>query len=126
MSNESGQSEIYVKPFPSGSGHWQVSTNGGVFSRWRPNGKELFYLTSLNNGKMMAVEIKQGGSSFQYETAKELFDSKYVNYIHGLFYHTYAVSPDGQRFLIPRPVETVSEVSNSVTAVLNWTSLLKK
>jgi eukaryotic-like serine/threonine-protein kinase len=126
-SNESGRPEIYVRPFPSGSGKWQVSSNGGVFSRWRPDGKEIFYLSANNNGKMMAVEVKNSGSTFVYETAKELFDSQYLNYGHGRDYHTFAVSPDGQRFLIPRPVESSSDTSsNAVTVVLNWTSLLKK
>jgi Tol biopolymer transport system component len=126
-SNESGGREIYVRPFPSGSGRWQVSTKGGTYGRWRPDGKELFYLSSINNGKMMAVEVRGSGSTFGYGTAKELFDSQYINYLHGLNYHPYAVSRDGQRFLIPRPVESSSDAtSNFVTVVVNWTSLLKK
>jgi hypothetical protein len=41
-------------------------------------------------------------------------------------YHTYAVSPDGQRFLIPRPVAGSGVVGPSpITVVLNWTEPLK-
>src|SRR5262249_16517738 len=130
QSNESGQSEIYVRPFPSGPGRWQVSTNGGSFSRWRSDGKELFYLTSINNGKMMAIEVN-AGSTFEYGAAKELFASKYLNYNHsgvgGGFYHTYAVSRDGQQFLIPRPVESASAPSTTPAIVFfNWTAAIKK
>ena len=125
---ESGQNEIYVRPFPSGAGRWQVSTNGGTFPRWRSDGKELFYLSMISSGKMMAVEVKTSGTAFEYGSARELFDSQYENFSHPGHtgnWHTYAVSNDGQRFLIPRPVAPQTSV-NAITVVLNWTALLKK
>ena len=53
-SNESGLSEIYVIPFPpvQNGGRWMVSRGGGVQSRWRRDGKELFYISQ--DWKMMA------------------------------------------------------------------------
>ena len=43
-SDESGRSEIYVRPFPKvDDGRWQVSTNGGTEAAWAVNGRELFY-----------------------------------------------------------------------------------
>ena len=52
QSNESGRSEIYVRPFvPPGAGkrasvedQWQVSQAGGIHPAWRPDGKELDHL----------------------------------------------------------------------------------
>ena len=53
QSNESGRPEVYVRPVvPPGAvvtaaaagGQWQVSTAGGAFPAWRPDGKELYYL----------------------------------------------------------------------------------
>jgi hypothetical protein len=42
-------------------------------------------------------------------------------------YHTYAVSPDGQRFLIPRPVSTDQQTTATpIVVVLNWLEGLKK
>src|SRR5262249_20878159 len=39
-SNESGQYQIYVRPFPNvDSGWWQVSTQGGTKPLWAPNGR---------------------------------------------------------------------------------------
>ena len=128
-SNETGRPEIHVRPFPSGPGQWQVSTSGGVFSRWRADGKELYYLTSASRGKLMAIEIKDAGGSFEYGTATELFDSQYENYNHanGGNWHTYAVTRDGQRFLIPRPLETAAiATGTSFNVVLNWPLLLTK
>ena len=42
--NTSGRAEVYVQPFPSGGTATQVSVNGGAQVRWRPDGRELFYL----------------------------------------------------------------------------------
>jgi Tol biopolymer transport system component len=45
-SNESGRSEIFVRPFPSVErGRWQVSVEGGVEPRWAHSGRELFFST---------------------------------------------------------------------------------
>jgi Tol biopolymer transport system component len=58
-SDDSGRSEIYVRPFPpdvSRGGRWQVSSAGGSQPRWRGDGKELFYLAP--DRKLMAVEIR--------------------------------------------------------------------
>ena len=44
QSDESGQFEVYVQPFPQGGSKWQVSTNGGYQQHWSRDGKELFYV----------------------------------------------------------------------------------
>jgi Tol biopolymer transport system component len=54
-SNETGRTEVYVQPFPSGAGKWQISTSGGLLPRWRRDGQELFYMSQNGGGKMMAV-----------------------------------------------------------------------
>ena len=43
-------------------------------------------------------------------------------------YHTYAVSTDGERFLIPRLVSRLSRTASaaSIEVVLNWTTLLER
>ena len=82
QSNETGRSEVYVQPFPGGAGKWQVSTNGGSFPRWRGDVRELFYMSGLTSGKMMAVDIKSSGSTFEAGTPKELFDSPFIGFPH--------------------------------------------
>ena len=45
-SDESGRTEIYVRPFPEvDRGRWQVSTEGGLEPRWARDGRTLFYFT---------------------------------------------------------------------------------
>ena len=43
VSNESGQLGVYVRPFPSGEGRYQISTAQGTEPRWSQDGRELFY-----------------------------------------------------------------------------------
>jgi Tol biopolymer transport system component len=53
-SNESGQAEVYVQPFPSMQGRTQVSAGGGSQPVWSRNGRELYYRTL---DKIMAVDV---------------------------------------------------------------------
>jgi Tol biopolymer transport system component len=94
--------DIYVKAFPTGSKEVQVSKDGGVFARWRGDGKELFFLNQGSNGQMMAADISVNGSAIQAGPPHALFVSGYTNLFHPSNYHVFAVSRDGQRFLIPR------------------------
>ncbi len=124
-SNETGRVEVYVHPFPAGAGKWQISTNGGLFPRWRRDGHELFYMSQNGGGKMMSVDIRSSGSTFEASTPRELFDSPYVAVPHGASavypYHNYAVSADGQRFLIPHPTSSdTANLTMPIVVVENW------
>jgi Tol biopolymer transport system component len=130
-SNETGRSEIYIQSFPPGAGKWQISTNGGVFSRWRPDGRELFYQETASFGNLMAVKIQTTGTSLESSTPVALFETEYNNGAirgHTGNWNTFAVSADGNRFLIPRPESTGSRAPTPapITVVLNWTSTLPK
>jgi hypothetical protein len=54
-SDESGRDEAYIKRFPSGTGKWQVSIDGGLHPRWSPRGNELFW---VKDGELMVVEVQ--------------------------------------------------------------------
>ena len=129
-SNETGRSEIYVQSFPLGAGKWQISTNGGRFARWRRDSKEAFYMDAFSFGKIVAVGIKITGSTLESEAPRPLFDSGYINAPNGHTgnWNTFAVSADGQRFLIPRPEAGVANAltGTPITVMLNWTAAIKK
>ncbi|HYC92443.1 MAG TPA: protein kinase [Thermoanaerobaculia bacterium] len=59
QSNESGQTEIYVAPFPPTGAKWTVSQNGGISPRWRGDGRELFFLHPSDQ-TVMAVPVTLG------------------------------------------------------------------
>jgi dipeptidyl aminopeptidase/acylaminoacyl peptidase len=102
-SNETGRSEIYIKQFPEGPAKIQVSVNGGVFPRWRRDGKELYFMSLVSLGAMMASDIRVSGSSVQRDVPHVLFQTQFVSSIHPSGpYHAYAVAANGQRFFIPQ------------------------
>jgi Tol biopolymer transport system component len=59
QSDESGENQVYVRPFPGKSGRVQVSTAGGSSPRWSQNGKELFFLSG-DEEIMVATYTTQG------------------------------------------------------------------
>jgi eukaryotic-like serine/threonine-protein kinase len=130
-SNETGANEIYVRPFPSGEGQRQLSASGGYAPRWRKDGKELFFLAG-NRFKMASVKINASGSVFNYEPPVELFDTGYINFSHsGGTFLPYAVSPDGQKFLIPRPERPDAAgagdaATTPITVIVNWAATVKR
>jgi serine/threonine protein kinase len=121
-SDESGNDEIYVREFSSGSaqgswgaaGKWLISKRGGTGPRWRGDGKELFYVGS--DGKLTSVEIS-AKPVFKAGAPRPLFQLP-PGFIAG------DVTADGRRFLISVPVGQSASVP--FTVVLNWQATLKK
>ncbi len=70
VSNESGQNEVYVRPFPEGGRKVTVSSNGGRQPRWSRDGKELFYVEGQT---LLAVSVSSD-SSFAVGSATPLFE----------------------------------------------------
>jgi dipeptidyl aminopeptidase/acylaminoacyl peptidase len=119
-SNESGPWQVYMRSFPAAGGKLQVSTAGGAQPQWRRDGRELFYI-SLDR-KLMAVEVKEDGSTFEVGVPKALFELR----VPGLPgpRNSYVVAADGRRFLVTSVLEEAT--STPTTVVLNWTADLKR
>jgi serine/threonine protein kinase len=129
VSNESGRDEIYVQSFPIAGAKFPISSGGGTEPQWRNDGTELFYLAA--NQTLMAVAVKLSGSaseSFQAGVPKSLGiiipPSLVSSASPDLSRRSYAVSNDGQRFLIPNAVGSAS--APPVTVVVNWQAELKR
>jgi eukaryotic-like serine/threonine-protein kinase len=119
VSDESGRPEVYVQTFPDARGKWQVSTIGGTDPAWRADGKELFYLSP--DQKMMAVPILTAGE-LEVGNPVVLFETRVV--IPESSFRHYAVTRDGQRFLILAPVGEEAPASTAV--VVNWSAAIEK
>ncbi len=78
QSNESGQFEIYVQPFPGPGGKFLISAGGGTQPRWNKNGKEIFYVST--DSKMMAATVKLSpdGQSLEPNPPVTLFPVRIV------------------------------------------------
>jgi dipeptidyl aminopeptidase/acylaminoacyl peptidase len=98
VSGESGQDEIYVRPFPkSDDGRWLVSAGGGMEPRWSRDGKELFYVSN-QSVDLMAVSVTTG-DRFAPQPPRRLFSA--VSFVHEVNSRSYDVAPDG-RFVMLR------------------------
>jgi Tol biopolymer transport system component len=121
-SDELGQMEVYVRPFPDiNSGKWQVSTRGGSWPRWSPDGRELFY---RNSDAMMAVSVETD-PTFKAGVPKELFRGGYFSENR----HQWDLSPDGKRFLMMKeqtPAGSAGAGPRRINIVLNWLEQLKQ
>ena len=72
---------------------------------------------------MMAVDITtQPG--FAAGKPRQLFEGRYIR--SGYSVCNYHVSPDGQRFLMLKPVEQEQAAPTQINLVLNWTEELKR
>ncbi len=117
QSDETGASQIYVRPFPAvDGGRWQISSVGGDEPLWSRDGRELFYRGG--SGEMMAVRVTTA-PTFSAEAPRALFPAS--EYARSASYRGYDVSPDGRRFLMLRPiVDSVEAAPNRVVVVDNW------
>jgi serine/threonine-protein kinase len=90
VSDESGQVVVYVRPFPSGEGRYQVSAGPGTEPRWSPDGRELYY----RSGNVLQRVTVEAGETFRAGKPAALFDRVAT----GALVATYAPSADGSRF----------------------------
>ena len=118
--NETGNWEVFVSPLAGGENKWQVS-RGGVEPRWRGDGKELFYLSS--DRKMMSVEVK-AGNSFEAGAPVPLFQTRLRKPVSAMEVVSYAVTGDGQRFLVNTRIDEPSAAPLSI--ILNWASEIER
>ncbi len=127
QSNESGQFQIYVRPFPNvDSGRSQISTNGGTRPAWARNGRELFYLDG--NDLLTSVTV-QTTPAFRAGNPSRILDTKYYagSSTRGIDLRSYDVSADGQRFLMVKEAAPAAgaEPPPGIVVVLNWFEELK-
>jgi len=112
----SGQAEVYVMAYGGGQGKWQVSPNGGQVPQWSKDGKELYYFDGSQS--ISAVPVKDLGNTLEFGASQTLVSQWTI-----LTLPFYSVSPDGQKLLMERVSQ---QVSQPVTVVTNFTAGLKK
>jgi eukaryotic-like serine/threonine-protein kinase len=123
QSDETGRTEVFVRPFPDvHAGKKQVSSGGGFAPLWSRDGKELFYLSSANT--MMAARVTPGDPldigvpEVLFPVRPELLGAEY------LYYTPWDVAADG-RFIMARLVSGDLNSGGSLVVVENWFTELK-
>ena len=122
--SDSGQLEIYVRPYPDvTSGRWQVSSGGGTQPLWSRSGRDLFYVSPAN--ALMRVGVERN-SSWVVTTPTMLLREGSLITLSGNPGRSYDVSPDGQRFLVLKPGNVLNVPPPQLVVVEHFDALLKR
>ena len=116
-STDSGQSEVYVTPFPGLGAKLQVSPEGGSAAVWRADGKEIFFLAPPPDNWMTVVPVSEKGDSIELGKPEKLFVTRPSNR------NPFDVSPNGQRIAF---VSAGDARPSPIVVVTNWTEALAK
>jgi len=115
QSNESGRSEVYVRPYPGPGGKWQISTGGGLYPTWSRTAHELFYGTPAQQIMVSAYEVE--GDAFRAVKPRLWSDGRYRS--RGAF-RPFDLHPDGKRFaLAPATPAPAGAKQDHVTVIFN-------
>jgi Tol biopolymer transport system component len=93
QSDETGQMEVYVRPFPEGGARAPVSLNGGTEPAWARSGRELFY----RSGDSVFVASVAASPTFTVTARRFLFAGPFLR---GGTFREYAVAPDDRQLLM--------------------------
>jgi serine/threonine protein kinase len=114
QSDETGQSEVYIASFPDARRKLQVTSGGGTFPAWGPDGRELFYIAG--DGKLTVVGLRIGPDGLEPSSPQPLFPLA----AGILTASPFEVSPDGKRILVNQV-----EPNTELDVVVNWPLLLR-
>jgi serine/threonine-protein kinase len=127
MSDESGRSEIYVRPFPAAAGKWQVSDGGGSWPAWSKDGSELIF---RSEDGLMAAAVTVESGSFRADrpvpVASGGFSKDQIGIsVSGSIFPDFEPMPDGENFVVLQGGEGQSRQTH-VTLVTGWFDVLRR
>jgi len=100
VSNLSGQNQVYIRPLNGDGEQVQVSLEGGTEPVWGPDGRELFYLSSVGAAASLMAATVQTSPTLAVTARRTLFP---VTDIATATPHSnYDISPDGRTFAMVR------------------------
>jgi serine/threonine-protein kinase len=121
QSNDTGQFEVYVRPYPGPGGTWLISSAGGRTPTWSRTHPELVYRTPDN--QLMAVDYSLSGDSFRAEKPR-LWGAGRIGPQTGQ--RSFDLHPDGERVAVaPDPAQAGGH-HNQVTFVFNFFEELRR
>ena len=116
QSDETGRNEIQIASFPEPTKRLQVTSGGGSFPTWGPDGKSLFYVSA--DDKLMMVTLQMVRDGLEPSPPRELFPLHQSSFYTSL----YDIAPDGRRILIHQR----QSMSGNIDVIVNWPALLRK
>jgi Tol biopolymer transport system component len=116
-SDESGEFEIFVTPFPGPGRRWQVSTSSGAYPAWSSDGRQVIF--TRMNGVMISARVQAQGDSFEVEGEDELFTMQPPE-IGGPYF---SISGDGEKILVIPG--TAQRADSLLHLLVNWPTALE-
>ena len=121
VSDESGQSEVFVRSFvsPVGRGRTQVSIQGGTEPVWGPLGRKLYYRApgGLEGPEFVVAEVEYD-PTFRVVSRARLFGA--AQFVTAPPHANYDVAPDGSGFVMVRLGR-----ARGFQVVLNWPAVVR-
>ena len=97
-SDQTGRSEVYLRPLVGEGDQVQVSVSGGTEPVWNRNGRELFYRAGPGTGPDLAAASIAFTPTVSVTRRTTLFSV--AGMANGAPHVNYDVSPDGQTFVM--------------------------
>lgn len=116
QSNESGEREIYVSSYPQPIVRLRLSTAGGARPEWSPDGRQVYFISPDN--RLMTASLRFPGTGIAASAPRELFALP-----DDASEFTFAVSPDGQRFLFN---DSAGAKQQPLEVIMNWPAKLNR
>ncbi len=115
VSDESGQRQVYIRPFPDAGRRLQISVDGGSEPVWSRQGNELFYRA----GRRLFSVPMRGPDTPAPGPPRLVFEYDFVQGSVVPGSPCYDVAPDGKRFItVARAGETLQ--LNRLDVILGW------
>jgi serine/threonine-protein kinase len=125
-SDESGVSQVYVRPFPGPGDGWQISTEGGTNPIWSRTTQELFYISK--GRRIMVSSYRYQAKAFVAENPLVWCDFQTLSPPQLPFYSSIIdLAPDGRRFAVLVSASTESQKPpTQVNVLLNFADELRR
>jgi Tol biopolymer transport system component len=122
--SDDGPLQIFVRPFPNVTeGRTQISTGGGAHPLWSRNGRDLLYMAP--DGALMSTSVDPG-PTWAAKAPTRVSQGPYFRGAGVSGARTYDISPDGERFLVLKPVEDTQTAPAQIVVVQNWLEEVKR
>lgn len=96
QSSENGVDDVLVQSLGASRRRWRIAN--GQQPSWRADGRELLFVVG---GAIASADVRGRGDATAFGPPHRLFDVQ----LSGVVRNAYAITPDGQRFLLIEPVE---------------------
>jgi eukaryotic-like serine/threonine-protein kinase len=125
VSRETGENEVYVRPFPGPGGRVPVSSGGGRLPTWAPDGRTVFYQPSTTNGRLVAASVARSNAGTPTLAVTERIDvfPRGPTPVARGGVRTYDVRRDTNGFVLLQPPS--AESGDEIVVVLNWREELR-